>query len=375
MNRAARTAFTIRKTIAGAKSREEGREEAMGENSHTSRALTRRSFSVGAGASLLAGAGALTPRDASAQQSILWYSASSSAACDDWAKGFKEKTSIGVEYFRIGGVKLTERIEQEMRTKQLRLSVMDISIPGLMTVWARKGMLLEYDSPEARHYPADLRLPGYWTPVNTLTLSMAYNGDHIKPDEAPRTWEDLLHPKWKGKMAMSDALYSGAALHWYAALRSVYGKSFMEKLAKQDILIRNGSGETTDTITTGERPLAAMLLDYYVVAAMKKGANLYLVQPEEGIPASYEVIGIPSGAPNPDAAKKFVDFALSRGPQELWEAKHGTVSLRQDITPAFAERGRRPIQKTKLMASSVKDIETFFPQQRDLLDEWIALFK
>jgi iron(III) transport system substrate-binding protein len=331
--------------------------------------LSRRALTGGGAVA----AAALAGRPAGAQQSVLWYSASASGADEEWSKMFKAKTSVAVEYFRIGGVKLTERIEQEVRARQVLFSVMDISIPGLMSLWSRKGLLTQYDSPESAHYPA--RLAGYWTPINALTLSMAYNADHIHPEDAPKTWEDLLHPKWKGRMTMSDALYSGAALHWYAALRSTYGKSFMEKLAKQDILVRNGSGETTDTIISGERPLAAMLLDYYVVAAMGKGANLYLVQPPEGIPASYEVIGLPAGGPNPDLGKKFLDFALSREAQEVWEAKYGTVSLRDGITPAKAERGRRLIKDTKLMASSVADMDKFFPQQRDLLDEWINLFK
>jgi iron(III) transport system substrate-binding protein len=338
----------------------------------TSRLVSRRTL-MGAGAAVAAGA--LFGRPAGAQQSILWYSASASGADEEWSKMFKAKTGAAVEYFRIGGVKLTERIEQEVRARQVRFAVMDISIPGLMSLWSRTGLLAQYDSPESAHYPAATRLAGYWTPINVLTLSMAYNADAIHPEDAPRTWEDLLLPKWKGRMTMSDALYSGAALHWYAALRSTYGKSFMEKLAKQDILVRNGSGETTETIISGERPLAAMLLDYYVVAAMQKGANLYLVQPPEGIPASYEVIGLPAGGPDPDLGRKFLDFALSREAQEVWEAKYGTVSLRDDITPAKAERGRRLIKDTKLMASTVADMDKFFPQQRELLDEWIDLFK
>src|SRR5215470_12169825 len=193
--------------------------------------FSRRTVLLGVGTAAAAfGVLGLSPRDAFADQGLLWYSASASSADEDWARMFRESTGVSVEYFRIGGVKLTERIEQEARAGQVRCSVMDISIPGLMSTWARKGMLLQYDSPESAHYPVHLRMPGYWTPINALTLSIAYNGDHIKAEEAPKTWEDLLDPKWKGKMTMSDALYSGAALHWYAAMRSVYGKSFMEKL-------------------------------------------------------------------------------------------------------------------------------------------------
>jgi iron(III) transport system substrate-binding protein len=327
------------------------------------------------GTSGLAGIAGLAPRRVRAQQSVFWYSASASDACEEWAQMFRKKSGTSVEYFRIGGVKLTERIEQEIKAKQVRASVMDISIPGLMSEWARKGMLMKYDSPEAARYPADLRLAGYWTPVNTLTLSIAYNADHIKPEEAPTKWEDLLDPKWKGKMTMSDALYSGAALHWFSALQSAFGKPFMERLAKQDVLIRNGSGETVDTITSGERPLAAMLLDYYVYGAVRKGANLMVVQPEEGIPASYEVIGIPAGAPNPEIGKAFVDFALSRESQSIWQQRHDMLSLRDDVEPVKAERGRRPLNTAKLLGSSIKNVERSFSNQRALLDDWINLFK
>jgi iron(III) transport system substrate-binding protein len=174
---------------------------------------------------------------------------------------------------------------------------------------------------------------------------------------------------------MADALYSGASLHGFYAWRTAFGKSFVEKLAKQNILIKNGSGETTDTIISGERPLAAMVLDYVVVDAMQRGANLYLVQPEIGIPSSYAIIAIPAAAPHPDLGKKFVDFALSREAQQRWQDRHGTVSLRDDVTPIKAERGRRQMKSLKLLASAGKDLDNSFVNQRQLLEDWTNLFK
>ncbi len=348
------------------------------EFSTESRNLSRRRLlqSAGAAATAAAAAAALgLPSRAQAQQSLVWYSASGSKPDEDWAQMFKGKTGTTVEFFRIGGVKLTQRIEQEFKANQVKFSAVDMSIPGLMTDWAKKGLLMKYASPEATHYPADLRLPGYWTPINALTVTMAFNADQIKPEDAPKNWEDLLDPKWKSKMCMSDALYSGAIVQAFNALKKAFGKSFVEKLAKQDILIRNGSGETTDTLISGERPVAAMVLEYYVAAAMQKGANLYVVQPESGVPATFEVIGLPAAAPSPDLGKKFVDFALSREAQQLWQDKHGTRSLRDDLTPIKAGRGRRAMKDLKLMASTGKDLEDSFANQRALLDEWIDLFK
>jgi iron(III) transport system substrate-binding protein len=288
---------------------------------------------------------------------------------------FKEKTGVNVESFRIGGVKLIERIEQEIKANQLKPSVVDLSIPGLMSEYARRGWLMKYESPEQAHYPADLRLPGFWTPVNILSSSIAYNADHVKPEEAPKTWEDLLHPKWKGRMVMSDALYSGGILHAFAALRAVFGKSYVEKLAKQDILVKGGSGDTTQTLISGERPVAALVLDYYISEAWKNGANVYLVQPDIGVPASFEVIGVFAQGPQQELGKKFLDFALSKEAQQRWQDRHGTLSLRDDVTPITAERGRHPVSALKFLASTGKDLEASFTNQRELLDEWINLFK
>ena len=338
--------------------------------------LSRRRFVQGLGTAATAAAfGGSFIGDAQAQQKLLWYSASSLESVDGWAKMFKEKTGHTVEYFRAGGVRLAQRFEQEAKARQTQCGPIDVSIPGLMSQWAKQGHLLEYESPEASHYPKDARMPGYWAPVKALVCCMAYNADIVKPEDAPKKWEDLLDPKWKGKLVTADAFSSGATLHWYGALRATYGKSFMEKLSKQNVLVRAGSGETTDTVISGERPVAAMILHYYVMDEVKKGANLQVVFPEEGLPITYEVIGIAKNAPNPDLAKQFVDFSLSKEAQTYWQRTFNTPSLRDDVEPLSRERGRRPLSEVKRMASSTADLEELFEQQTELLEEWGTLFK
>ena len=336
--------------------------------------LTRRTLVHGTGAMMGAAAlgGLTTPARADA---ATWYSASGAKPDQEWVTMFKQKTGLAVEFFRIGGVKLTQRIEQEIKAKQLKPSVMDFSIPGLMNEWIKKGWVMKYDSPEMKHYPADLRMDGYWTPVNVLTVTIAYNADHVKPEEAPKSWEDLLNPKWKGKMVASDALSSGAILHSFNALQLGLGKSYMEKLAKQDVLIKAGSGATLQTMVSGERPISALILDYYVAAEIAKGANLRIVIPDAGIPASLEIIAIPAAAPHAEIGKKFVDFALSKEAQDNWQQKHGTLSLRDDVAPVKLPPGRKAMKDTKLLRSSIPDMEDSYHNQRKLVEEWSNLFK
>ena len=118
-----------------------------------------------------------------------------------------------------------------------------------------------------------------------------------------------------------------------------------------------------------------MLLMYRVFADIKKGANLRVTIPAEGTPVSYMVIGVPKGAPNPDAGKKFIDFALSKPAQTFWQNKFFTPSLREDVEPLTRERGRRPLSEIKRINSSPADMRAFFKDQQMLLDEWNRLFK
>jgi ABC-type Fe3+ transport system substrate-binding protein len=176
-------------------------------------------------------------------------------------------------------------------------------------------------------------------------------------------------------MVASDALSSGAIMHSFNALQMAFGKSYMEKLAKQDMLIKAGSGDVTQTLISGERPIAALVLDYYIVDAARKGANLYIVQPDAGIPASLEIVAIPEKAPNLEVAKKFIDFALGREAQERWQRSHGTLSLRDDVTLNEATRGRKQMKNIKLLKSSADDLEDSYRNQRKLVEQWTNLFK
>lgn len=306
---------------------------------------------------------------------IIWYGTSSARSMEAWATQFGDSTGNGIETFRTGGVKMAQKFEAEIKANQVRCSVLDLSAPGIFMDWVDRGLIAEYHSPEADAYPDDICVPGFWTPIKALMPVITYNRDKIADDEAPQTWEEVLDPKWKGKMVMADAAYSGAALHWFAALRQKYGKEFMVALSKQDVLLRQGSGATSETIVTGERPLSPMNLHYRAFAAIGKGANLRVVMPEDGVPLSYVVIGLPKDAPNPELGKKFIDFALSKASQNFWQDKFNTPSLRSDLEPLTSIHGRRPLSEVTRIASTPADMRTFHEMQGELLEEWNTLFK
>ena len=336
-------------------------------------AVSRRTFLHGAAGAAFAGG--YLPGRADAQETVVFYTAAAVGSADDLTKMFKQKTGLGAEYFRGGSFTIVQKIEQEVKAGQVRCAVMSLALPNLVAQWADQGQLMRYESPEHKHYPKNYSVAGFAGPISAEPMAMAYNAKILKEDEIPKRWEDLLDPKWKGRMTMSDAASSGGALHWYAAMRKTYGKSFLEKLSKQNVLIRTGGGDVVNTLIAGERPLAAMLPQYHALGQIARGAPLKVITPDEGLPINYSQIFIPARSSNPEGAKKFVDMALGREAQQFLQDKYFQVSLRDDVTPFSRESGARPVNEVTPIASSPEDLGNFFTEQDMLTDEWRTLFK
>ena len=347
----------------------------LGMDSCAPMALGRRDVLRGAGAAAGAAAfGSLMPR-AQAQEAFVWYTGLATEASDAVSKRFTEKTGIPVEYFRAGSNNVVQKFDQERQAGQVRCSALLIAIPVLAAQWAKEGVLERYDSPEFAHYPAEFVVAGYSGPTSGEAMSIAYNTEMISADEAPKTWEDLLDPKWKGKLALTDAASASSALHWFAAIQSVYGKEFMEKLSQQDVLVRTGGADVANTLVSGERPVAAAITQSHASRAIGKGGALRIVVPEAGAPLISTVICIPAQGPDTETGKQFVDFILSEEIQVMLQDDYFSPSLREGIPPFKLDTGARPLSEVKAMASSQADLVKFMDQRPELMQEYLDLFK
>ncbi|HEX5077629.1 MAG TPA: extracellular solute-binding protein [Geminicoccaceae bacterium] len=338
--------------------------------------LGRRDVLRGAG--LAAGAaafGSWLPRSARAQETFVWYTGLATEASDAVSKQFTEKTGIPAEYFRAGSNNLVQKFDQERQADQVRCSALLLTIPVLVAQWAKEGVLTQYDSPEFANYPEEFVIASYSAPTSAEPMAIAYNKEMVSAEEAPKTWEDLLDPKWKGKLALTDAASASSALHWFAALQSVYGKEFMEKLSQQDVLVRTGGADVANTLVSGERPVAAAITQSHASRAIGKGGALRIVVPEAGAPMIATMICIPAQAPDPETGKKFVDFVLSEDVQVMLQDDYFSPSLRKGIPPIKLDTGARPLSEIKPMASSPADLERFQNERAELTQEYMDLFK
>lgn len=337
--------------------------------------FSRRRLLQGAGAiAALAGVGGLN-RAAQADEPLVWYTGSQVEAVDAWVKLFKERTGLTCDYYRAGGLNIAQKFEQEAKAGQVQCSLVGGGLSPLLEQWADRGLLMSYESPEFAHYAPETILPGFHGgTIKGDATTMIYNTEMISEDEKPKTWEDLLDPKWKGKIVMADAGSSSAALHWFSAMLKAKGRAFMEELRKQDPLVRTGSGEVVNTVVSGERPLAAMVHAYHAQGAIARGAtNLRLIVPAEGCPVSWSYLCIAANAPNPEGAKKFFDFALGQEAQILWQEQFFVGSARNGLPPG--PEGAVDIVRIPRIASSPDDMRDYFERNAEISDEWIELFK
>lgn len=275
------------------------------------------------------------------------------------------------EYFRAGGSKLFSKVMTEIESGQLNADLLASANLGDLIELKKKNLLLEYHSPEGKAIFDNMKDPGYWYAYRINTIPMSYNPDILPEAEAPKTWADLLDPKYKGKIAFEDAGSGSQYAQWYA-LREVLGDEFFEKLSKQEPKIYNSSGLIAQGLQTGEILVAGSSESFrYYQEAVLKGVPLKLVNPPEGIAGMIAPIGIMKDAKHPAAAKLYVEFALSQEGQKFRNSEVlGAYSSRADVPPP---EGMEAYSEINVLIP--KDFDDLQKKREVFTETWTRLFQ
>ena len=278
---------------------------------------------------------------------LVWYMSASIEDAQAILLAFNKKYPfLKTDFFRAGSARLFNRIMNEARAGKVLFDL--VAVRGLEThQLVKAGLLQPYVSPESAAYPAGFKdSKGYWVDYFDSYNVIGYNTQLVARDQAPKSWEDLLDPKWKGKIALDEENFS-----WYGAMTQKWGKEktqrYMRALAKQDIQLRNGQTLIAQLMAAGEFSVA-MVLAHRIEKMKEQGAPVAWVTTLDPVTVSLHPIGIAAKAPHPNAAKLFVDFILSKDGQQLL--------LSIERTPA------RPGIDTKMEARKLK----LFPMPPEL---------
>ena len=234
----------------------------------------------------------------------------------------KEYPFIQLDFFRSNSDRLAQKILTEYQAKRYDVDV--ISGSGATTVGRQAGYLQKFFSPHTAEYPTELKDPqGFWGSTNVYFMTLGYNSRMVKPNELPKTYEDLLNPRWKGQMMWSTSPTSGAPLFVGNVLLTMgdkAGKTYLQKLKTQSIVNNTAAArQILDLVIAGEYPLALMIFNHHAHISKVAGAPSEW-QPLEPVPATISTVGLAKNSPHPHAAMLFLDFLLSRAGQKVFQS-------------------------------------------------------
>lgn len=252
---------------------------------------------------------------------VTWYSAMIiNQALRPLANAFQKKYPfIKLDYWRGSSRKILQKVLAEIRAKALVADVLEGS--GLAHPMVKAGAVQPFHSPSLAAYPEKYRDPKrLWAASRFSYMGMAYNTKLISPSEAPKTYQDLLDPKWKGKMAWRAASESGALL-FITNLRLTMGEAkaeaYLQKLKGQKIVNFSGSARTlVNRVVEGEYPIALNIFLHHPIISAAKGAPS-AARPLEPVPSLNGTIMLPKGVKHPHAAMLLIDFVLSEEGQRV----------------------------------------------------------
>jgi iron(III) transport system substrate-binding protein len=223
---------------------------------------------------------------------------------------------LQVENHRLSSPKLFQRITSEVRAGR---NLADAYLLSGAPTWLLKdmGLLAPYLSPErTRIRSALIDRQGYWTGVLWNLGVLGYNTRFASIETAPKKWEDLLQPRWKGQIGLE-----GEDVTWYIFILQLMGpqkgKEYMIQLARQQPQMRSGHNLVAQLLIAGEFALAPTARVHRVEEAKKDGAPVDWLAIEPAAPEPPVCVSLPKSAPRPNAGKLFIDFMISREAQEL----------------------------------------------------------
>src|SRR5262245_37030064 len=218
---------------------------------------------------------------------LSFYSALELNVAERVARTFETKyPGITVRVERSGAERIFQRIAQEQGSGIKAVDVANSTDPAHYLEWKKNDWLAPYlPSDIVQHFPADQIDPdGMYATVCAWTEAIGYNTSLVKREEAPKSYADLLDPRWTGKMVKAHPGYSGAILTTTFLLARDLGWPYLEKLARQKIMQVQSAADPPKKILLGERAVMADGNDYNLVLLKDQGKPVEVVYPAEGSP-------------------------------------------------------------------------------------------
>ena len=287
---------------------------------------------------------------------VVWYTSLALTSSEKVAKLFETAyPGVKVEVHRTGSQRILQRMMQELQAGIKNVDVVHTSDAGHYVLLKEKKLLMRYTPAGVDAFGAGFKdKDGYHYGLRATVNVIAYNTKALSPAEAPRTWKDLLDPKWRGRLVTAHPGYSGVIATHVLALVHLHGWDYFKALAQNKPMLVQSAVDPSGVVASGERPVAVDGGDYTFYQVKKKGNPVEIVYPKEGVPLVVSPSAITTFAPHPNAARLFTDFIFSREIQQVLADTEGLYSGHPQVTyPSDKPR----LSDLKVLAVDAEELE------------------
>ena len=287
---------------------------------------------------------------------VVWYTSLALPSSTSIAHAFRTKyAGIDVEVHRTGSQRVLQRVMQEASANIKNVDVIHTSDAGHFVFFKDKGMLLKYTPQGTVPFPAGFKdKDGYYFGMRATLSVIAHNPKIVLDKDAPRTWKDLLNPKWKGKMVSAHPSYSGIIMTHVVALVNLYGWDYFRDLAKNSLHLVQSANDPAGVVASGERPIGANGAEYFYYKTQKQGNPITIIYPKEGVPLIVSPVAISKDAPHPNAAKLFLEYIFAKESQQLLADREGLYTGHPEVT---YPQDKPKLKDLKLIAPDADELE------------------
>ena len=280
--------------------------------------------------------------EAKREGKVVWYTGAALPTAERVAKLFEQAyPGVKVEVHRSGSERILQRLMQEAAAGIKNADVFNSSDAGHYVLLKKKGLLAKYTPLGAERFPESFRDPeGIAFGWRAFPIVIQYNSKLLSGGEAPKSWKDLLDPKWRGKLVTAHPGYSGSIATYVLALVNLYGWDYFKQLAQLKPLLVQSVHDPAQVVASGERVVGANGAEYFLYIQRKKGNPIEIVYPADGAPLVVSPTAIVSFAPHPTAARTFTDFIFTKEVQQYLADSEGLYVPHPEVTS--------PVDKPKL---------------------------
>ena len=267
---------------------------------------------------------------------VMLYSSMKETQLNAVKEAFEKKyPGITLDVYAAGGGKVITKMATEAKAGQINADIIWLGDPSDYEGFKTEGYLQQYSSPEAAHIASTyIDKDGYYTAARLVTMGVAWctlPGVGIADEEAPKTWDDLLDPKWKDQIVMTDPTQASTTKYWMAAMMqsSKYDVDYFKKLHENGVKLESSTNATHNKVADGSYKVG-ICLDYISAGLINQGSPLKFQFTDNDVITMTSPIALVKNNPNGDNGKLLYDYILSKEGQEVLVSVD-LVSVRDDV--------------------------------------------